>query len=342
VRTIQRGEIYAEQKYFGCYRAIVLNNDDPRRLGRVILQVPEIFGTDLQTDWAYPKTGFMSAGNSSGTVPVKPQDQPVDGPAVGEPAGVPYVRSDRDGDKGDFCIPDISDGVWAEFEAGDPCRPLWSGRWWSEPAGGPETPMLARELTDESQMAPKGTDVMITATDQELFEPPISFNPLYPTNRVLKTQTGIIVEIDDGWDDAAGSYRPRIHLWHPARTWIEMHPQGDRVDHVANRQYVYIEKDNDLHVKGNYNIHVEGDCTLHVKGNFIRHIEGDEVSRIDGNKTEFVGGFKQSTVVGAVTQVSEERIDSYAPEQRRTADSHIGDYAPRVDHNGPGAPTVMP
>lgn len=342
MRTIQRGDMYSEQKYFGCYRAVVMDNEDPKKLGRLILQVPEIFGTDLRTDWAYPKNGFMSATNSSGSNPVKPEDMPVDGSAVGGVPGFPYVNPSRNGDKGDFCVPDVTDGVWAEFEAGDPCRPLWSGRWWSEPKGVSEAPMLARELADESQMPPKGTDTMVTATDQILYEPPITYNPKYPLDRVFKSRSGIIVEIDDGWDEATKQFRPRVHIWHPKRTWIEVHPDGTQVEHVAERKYVHIEKDSDLHIKGNYNIHVEGDCTLHVKGNFIRHVEGNEVIRIDGNKTESVGGFKHSTVVGAVTQVSQERIDHYAPEQRRSGGSHIGDYAPRIDHNGPGAPSSTP
>jgi hypothetical protein len=87
VHTIQRGDRYSESKYFGCYRATVLDNDDPRKLGRLILQVPEIFGVDLKTDWAFPKGGYLSAKNSRSDIPVKPPDQPV-------------LNVSRDGDKG--------------------------------------------------------------------------------------------------------------------------------------------------------------------------------------------------------------------------------------------------
>ena len=27
-------------------------------------------------------------------------------------------------------LPEVSDGVWIEFEGGDPPRPIWSGCWW--------------------------------------------------------------------------------------------------------------------------------------------------------------------------------------------------------------------
>ena len=299
MKSIQRGDAYSETKYFGTYRAIVVDNNDPKRLGRLVLQVPEIFGLDLKTDWAYPKTGYLSAKNSSGVNPKKPPDQHVRNP-------------DRDGDKGDFFVPDIGDGVWAEFEAGDACRPLWSGRWWSEPGGGSEAPMLAREKPDESHVTPKGTDTMVTADGRTLHEPPISYDPTYPFNRVLKTKRGIIVEIDDTPN------KERIHIWHPKRTWIEVHPDGTVTEHVQVRRYVYIEADDDKHVKGSWNVHVQGDATLHVEGDYIRHIEGNEIIMIDKSKIETIGiDFNQHV----------------GNEISRNAGAHIEDTAPRIDHN---------
>jgi len=299
MESIQRGSEYAETKYWGTYRAIVIDNDDPKKLGRLVLQVPEIFGTELVTDWAKPKTGYLSAKNSSANNPQKPPDQAV-------------LTPDRDGDKGDFFVPDIGDGVWAEFEAGDSCRPLWSGRWWAEPGGRSEVPMLAREKPDESQVEPKGTDEMVTADGRTLHEPEISYDPTYPFNRVLKTKQGIIVEIDD----TPG--KERIHIWHPKRTWKEVHPDGTVTEHVQVRRYVYIEADDDKHVKGDWNVHIVGDATLHVEGDYIRHIEGNEIVMIDKNKIETIGlNFVQNVGI----------------EISRNAGSHIEDNAPRIDHN---------
>ena len=307
MRTIQRGDVYAEQKYFGCYRAIILDNLDPKMLGRVILQVPEIFGVDLKTDWAFPKNGYLSAKNSSGIVPVKPPDQPV-------------LNKVRDGDKGDFMVPDIGDGVWAEFEAGDPCRPLWSGRWWSEPAGGAETPMLARMIPDESQVAPKGTDQMVTADGRTLTEPPISYDPAYPLDRVIKTKAGIIIEVDDTPD------KERIHIWHPARTWTEIHPDGTVTEHVAVRRYMYVEADLDEHIKGQWNIHVVGDATTHIQGSHIELVEGDHIEHVMGNHIQTIDGNKTVVVGQSHTENTGQNIDF-------TAGNHIGDTAPRIDHN---------
>jgi uncharacterized protein involved in type VI secretion and phage assembly len=32
--------------------------------------------------------------------------------------------------QGQYTIPPVDAGVWIEFEAGDPSRPIWSGAWW--------------------------------------------------------------------------------------------------------------------------------------------------------------------------------------------------------------------
>jgi len=295
----ERSELFSEKKYYGIYRALVVDNDDPRKLGRLVLQIPEVFGTDLVSDWAFPKNGWLGAINKRKDVPERPEDQPV-------------LNPERNGDKGDFLVPDIGDGVWVEFEAGDPCRPVWSGRWWSEPAGGSEVPMLAREIPDESQVPPKGTDQMVTADGRVLHEPPISFDPTYPRNRVLKTKSGIVIE----YDDTPG--KERIHIWHPKRTWLEVHPDGTVTEHVQVRRYLYIEVDRDEHIKGQWNVHVHGDATLHVQGDYIRHIEGNEIIMIDKNKIETVGASFTQQVGNEIS---------------RTAGSHIVDYAPRIDHN---------
>lgn len=39
--------------YFGVYRGVVLNNADPEKLGRLILQVPTVLG-NRQSSWASP------------------------------------------------------------------------------------------------------------------------------------------------------------------------------------------------------------------------------------------------------------------------------------------------
>jgi hypothetical protein len=81
-------------RFFGKYRGLVLNNQDPSNLGRLQASVPEVLG-EIPTGWALPAAPY--AGTGSGL----------------------------------FTIPLVGAGVWIEFEAGDVSRPIWSGAWWA-------------------------------------------------------------------------------------------------------------------------------------------------------------------------------------------------------------------
>jgi uncharacterized protein involved in type VI secretion and phage assembly len=80
--------------YFGKYRGLVKNVDDPLKIGRVTASVPEVYGEE-ECPWALPAVPF--AGKNHGLV----------------------------------LIPEVNDGVWIEFEAGDISRPIWTGFWWA-------------------------------------------------------------------------------------------------------------------------------------------------------------------------------------------------------------------
>jgi uncharacterized protein involved in type VI secretion and phage assembly len=89
--------------YFGIYRGTVVNNIDPMQLGRIMAIVPDVGGVTPST-WAMPAVPI--AGKQMGT----------------------------------FMVPQVGAGVWLQFEAGDPDRPVWVGGWWGIAA---EVPALA-------------------------------------------------------------------------------------------------------------------------------------------------------------------------------------------------------
>ena len=82
-------------RYYGKYRGVVVHNNDPLRMGRLRARVPEVLG-EQESGWAMPCVPY--AGDGSGQYP----------------------------------IPEPGTGVWIEFEAGDPSRPIWSGCWWAD------------------------------------------------------------------------------------------------------------------------------------------------------------------------------------------------------------------
>lgn len=88
-------------RFFGKYRAMVLNNLDPQNQGRIQVQLGDRYGLFPST-WAQPCFPFAAKGM----------------------AGI-------------VALPQIGSAVWVEFEAGDPDYPIWSGGFFPEPAGFP-------------------------------------------------------------------------------------------------------------------------------------------------------------------------------------------------------------
>ena len=84
-----------QSQYYGKYRGLVSDNADPEGLGRIQAQVPAIFG-DGVTPWAMPCVPYAGDGH------------------------------------GQVLLPEVGDGVWIEFEAGNLSNPIWSGCWWAD------------------------------------------------------------------------------------------------------------------------------------------------------------------------------------------------------------------
>lgn len=94
-RTLVDLAEFQRNHYFGKYRGIVEDVDDPLGIGRIRAQVPAVYA-DQQSPWAMPCVPFAGA------------------------------------DHGLVLLPETGDGVWIEFEAGDISRPIWTGFWWGQ------------------------------------------------------------------------------------------------------------------------------------------------------------------------------------------------------------------
>lgn len=80
-------------RHLGKFRGRVVSNDDPLRIGRITVEVPDVLGDEPST-WALPCLPFT-------------------GPQSGQ-----------------FAVPAPGAGVWVEFEQGDPSFPVWTGCWY--------------------------------------------------------------------------------------------------------------------------------------------------------------------------------------------------------------------
>lgn len=97
----------AQERRYGKYRGVVVDNADSQRRGRVRVQVPSVWG-DRISHWALPCLPF---GGKAG--------------------------------EGLFSVPEVGAQVWVEFEGGDTEYPIWTGTFWRDADEVPEE--VARE-----------------------------------------------------------------------------------------------------------------------------------------------------------------------------------------------------
>lgn len=79
--------------FWGKFRGVVTDVDDPLHLGRIKARVADVYGSN-ESGWAMPCAPFGGAN------------------------------------MGFFALPKVGAGVWVELEHGDPDYPIWTGAWW--------------------------------------------------------------------------------------------------------------------------------------------------------------------------------------------------------------------
>lgn len=78
--------------YYGKYRGVVTNINDPKGAGRIKVRVPSVTGNG-ETGWCLPCLPYAGGGH-----------------------GIVF-------------IPQVGDNVWVEFERGNVNYPIWTGCW---------------------------------------------------------------------------------------------------------------------------------------------------------------------------------------------------------------------
>ncbi len=151
---------FMRSSYFGKYRGIVQKVEKPGDegylgLGRIIAKVPNVYG-DKDSPWALPSVPF--AGKNHGLV----------------------------------VLPEVGDGVWIEFEGGDPSCPIWTGCWWARdemPApGGEATRILATPGGFKIILDDKEKKLQLLVTEEDEIKSEITMTSSDITLKIGETQ----------------------------------------------------------------------------------------------------------------------------------------------------------
>jgi len=208
----------SERRFFGTYRARVVDNNDPRKMKRVRLEIPEVLGKGVISTWAFPKIPILGGKSDTGLISVAP----------------------------------IDSRVLVEFlGGGDINQPMWTGYWAASPGDDAELPKLGRDIPDETTRSPKGDDQAVSGSGLTFDEPQSPFAGTYPNNRVLKSTSGHVMEVDD----TPGA--ERLHQFHRSGSYSEVRRDGSKVEKVKKSHRITIGDDVE-HVNGSQHSIVEG------------------------------------------------------------------------------------
>jgi hypothetical protein len=141
------------------------------------------------------------------------------------------------------------------------------------------TNRLSRGKTDATVIATRKKNLKknITSVGGVTWnEPNPAFNPTYPYNNALETESGHALE----FDDSPG--QERVHLAHRKGSFIEIDKDGNRVEKVVKDNYTLVMGSDYVFVSGKCSVTVDGDCNLKVGGNLNIGAGGDV--RIKGKK----------------------------------------------------------
>lgn len=122
---------------------------------------------------------------------------------------------------------------------------------------------LSPQATEEKDLWNYTNRNVTSTTGVTLVSPPeikSPADPKYPYNKVIQTESGHMVELDDT------PKKERIAVEHRSGTYHEIYPDGTEVTRVVNDNYTVVCKDNTLWVGGNVNIQVQGKADITTLG----------------------------------------------------------------------------
>ena len=254
---------------------VVEDRNDPEQLGRVRVRCfgwhtdqKELIPTDA-LPWAHPVIpvnnpnmytpkegdmvfGFFIDGNNA-------QNPAIVGVLPGKPDNKPDYQKGFSDPRTDFGS--------APNKPDDPAEAYPKGKYLKEQT----TNRLSRGKADSTVIATRKKNLkknIVSAGGVSWAEPPPAFNPKYPYNNALETESGHALE----FDDTPG--QERIHLAHRKGTFFEIDKDGNEVHKVVRDNYELVMGSDYVYINGKCSVTVGGDCNIKVGGNMNVEVAG--------------------------------------------------------------------
>jgi hypothetical protein len=121
-------------------------------------------------------------------------------------------------------------------------------------------------------------------------EPDPKYAAKYPYNKVLTTEAGHVIEIDDTPNNE------RIHIMHKSGTYIEIDSEGTRVDKTVGDHYSIMVGGENIRILGDAEIEVNGNADITLSQNAAVTCYGNLAGKVFGEASLYVE--KDAKIVG--------------------------------------------
>ena len=298
---------YAGLDGFVWWMGVVENRNDPLKIGRCQVRIYG-FHTDSLSDiptedlpWAHPVHslnsrsfttpkeadvvfGFFADGRSAqypimmGIIPGIETNQRDTGSGFHDLRSEDLINiSPRKPDSVDY----VGDGSGVSITNREP-----SGYPLQEDIGSSTISKAARYETNNTVIGRRQQNLVtsiLTADGQYWDEPYPPYNPLYPFNSTVETESGHLFELDDTPENE------RISLNHRSGTYMEMFPSGSKVEKITKSNYQIVMGDDHLYVMGKVHVTLASDCYIKVLGDAKIEAGNDLSLKVAGNMVASVG-----------------------------------------------------
>jgi len=200
--------------------------------------------------------------------------------------------------------PSAQDPIILGSILGYPVQKNPSSRGFTDPNG--VFPKYANE-PDVNKLA-RGQNTVAYTADVSIGEPASPYAAQYPMNKVIETESGHKIELDD----TPGA--ERIRVVHKSGSFTEMHPNGDVVHRQLNK-YDVILADDQCHVQGKVNLIVDSDVDWYVRGELDIFSAGNMSFKCGGNISfDAAGGYSESA---STINMNTDAANPFSPEAQR-------------------------
>lgn len=250
---------------FRWFFGVVEDRDDPKKIGRVRVRIYNV----------HPFT----AGGSPDTVNV-PTDHLPWATVINSiiSAGVLGVNNDGVGISPTGMM--IGTAVFGFFADGNECQiPVILGTL-AGIVGTKEDNELPKSAIGINSAAQIKESKKVSSASPFPGEPSSPFDAKYPYNKVLRTESGHLIEVDDTVS------KERIHIMHKTGTYVEIDQDGQVVIKSVDDRFDVTTKDNNIYVGGNVNVRVKGNVNILVDGTYTLESKGNmliKAPKIDFN-----------------------------------------------------------